>query len=74
MTNSITVGTRVYVTDPALAALRYVMAIYSGKFPTPNHHGTVERVKDASVYIVFDDGGSAPYDISEVFPLEGAGE
>lgn len=60
-------GDRVYVTDPALAALRAIMA-RNGHEAKPNHYGTVEEVWEeyGSILIYFDDGGSAPYPEDEV--------
>lgn len=57
-----------YVTDPALAQLRSIMAA-AGEKPAPNHHGTVAEDADLGngiVLINFDDGGAAPYPIAEV--------
>lgn len=60
-------GDRVYVTDPALAAMRDIMRRATGQEPTPNHHGTVDEVwADGSVLINFDDGVGAPYPPAEV--------
>ena len=60
-------GDRVYVTDPALAAMRDIMRKATGREPAPNHHGTVEEVWDGgSILIYFDDGAGAPYPADEV--------
>jgi hypothetical protein len=60
-------GDRVFVTDPALAALRNIMRNATGKEPKPNHHGTVEEVwGSGSILIHFDDGVGAPYPPDEV--------
>jgi class 3 adenylate cyclase len=64
-------GDRVKVMDPALAELRATMAAATHEEPVPNHHGTVESVDGDRILIVFDDGGSAPYQRNEVRPLEG---
>lgn len=65
-------GDRVYVDDQALAEVRYIMRRATGAEPAPNHHGTVERVEDGLVYIVFDDGGGAPYPVEETHHLPGS--
>jgi hypothetical protein len=62
-------GDRVYVTDPALAAMRDIMRRATGVEPAPNHHGTVNEIWEDSVLINFDDGCGAPYPFSEVRAL-----
>jgi hypothetical protein len=57
-------GDRVAVDDPALADLRRIMEKY-GEPAKPNHHGTVDEVDGDTVFILFDDGGCAPYPVSE---------
>ena len=73
MSDTFSVGDRVYVTDPGLAQLREVMRRATGSEPAPNHHGTVEEVfDDGTVLITFDEGGveaagnAAPYPPDEV--------
>jgi hypothetical protein len=72
-------GDRVYVTDPGLAELRAIMRRAIGYEPAPNHHGTIESVRDGMVVIVFDgeDGpatsNAAPYPIEEVRHLDSGG-
>ncbi len=73
MSETFSVGDRVYVTDPGLAQLREVMRRATGSEPAPNHHGTVEEVfDDGTVLITFDEGGveaagnSSPYPPGEV--------
>lgn len=63
-------GDRVYVTDPALAALRDIMRNATGSEPPPNHHGTVEEVWEDGVLIYFDDGSGASYPFNEVRHLD----
>lgn len=67
-------GERVMVLDDALESLREIMRRATGQEPPPNHHGTVYELwpsengdcEEDRVLIYFDDGGSAPYLISEV--------
>lgn len=64
-----TKGDRVWVNDPALAAMREIMSRY-GHEAKPNHYGTVEEVWDSGdILIHFDDGVGAPYPAIDVFPL-----
>ena len=62
-------GDRVQVIDPALDQLRDIMRRATGEEPSPNHHGTVDRVEDDEILINFDDGGCAPYPRKDVRPL-----
>lgn len=72
MTDQFAPGDRVYVTDPALAAMRAIMRNTTGKEPAPNHHGTVDEVWGGGrVLINFDDGVGAPYPVAEVRHLDG---
>lgn len=68
------VGDRVYVTDPALAAMRDIMRRATGTEPKPNHYGIVASVDGDRVLVTFDDGMAAPYSASDVRPLDGASE
>lgn len=71
-------GERVMVNDPALASLRDIMRNATGDEPKPNHHGTVYElwpseegvIEEDRVLIYFDDGGSAPYLVSETEHLD----
>jgi hypothetical protein len=69
---SIKPGDRVFVTDPALAAMRDIMFRATGSAP-PNHHGTVDEIfDDGTILINFDSedgegvGNAAPYPPDEV--------
>lgn len=65
--SALAAGDRVAVTDAGLAELRAIMRRY-GNEPKPNHLGVIDHVKDETAYIVFDDGGMAPYPLDECVP------
>ena len=65
---TLTPGTRVADMDPGLAALRNIMRS-AGHEPSPNHHGTIDRVEGDTAYVQYDDGGYAPCPLAQLVPL-----
>lgn len=75
MAEMIRPGDRVYVDDEGLESLREIMRQVTGTEPAPNHHGTVDEVRDGMAIIVFDGpegeatSNAAPYPLTEVHHL-----